>query len=113
MQLRRWRSTISLQAETGSGLGSVRLTAIFCCSSYRRGCNVGLGLGLAHFVPLIAYLGFWIAILISLGGRPLWGLYYMLPFLPYRTLRDHFLDYPLGANVTTILVLAIVIGALI
>ena len=72
-----------------------------------------MGLGLIHFVPLIAYLGFWIATLVSLGGRPLWGLYYLLPFLPYRTLRDHFLDYPLGANVVTILVLAIVVGALL
>lgn len=72
-----------------------------------------MGLGLVHFIPMIAYLGFWVATLLSLGGRPLWGLYYLLPFLPYRTLRDHFLDYPLGANVTTILVLAIVIGALI
>jgi len=74
---------------------------------------VGLGLGLAHFVPLIAYLGFWIAILISLGGRPLWGLYYMLPFLPYRSMRDHFLIYPLGNSVLTILVLAVIVGALI
>ena len=23
----------------------------------------------------------------------------MIPFLPYRTMRDHFLDYPLGGNV--------------
>ena len=72
-----------------------------------------MGLGLIHFVPLIAYLGFWIATLVSLGGKPLWGLYYLLPFLPYRTMRDHFLDYPLGANVVTILVLAIVVGALL
>lgn len=72
-----------------------------------------MGLGLVHYIPTIAYLGFWIAILASLGGRPLLGFYYLLPFLPYRTMRDHFLDYPLGANVTTILVLAIIIGALI
>lgn len=72
-----------------------------------------MGLGLAHYIPLVAYIGFWIATLFSLGGRPLWGLYYVLPFLPYRTMRDHFLDYPLGANVLTILVLAIVIGALL
>ena len=39
-------------------------------------------------------------IFVSLGGRPLLGLYYMMPFLPYRTMRDHFLDYPLGSNVT-------------
>ena len=71
------------------------------------------GTGIGHLIPLAAYLGFWIMCLVSLGGRPLYGLYYMLPFLPYRTLRDHFLDYPLGANVLTILVLAIIIGALI
>jgi putative inorganic carbon (hco3(-)) transporter len=51
--------------------------------------------------------------LVSLGGKPLYGLYYMIPFLPYRTLRDHFLDYPLGGNVLTILVLVVIIGAII
>jgi len=51
--------------------------------------------------------------LVSLGGRPLLGLYYMIPFLPYRTMRDHFLGYPLGNSVLTILVLAVLIGALI
>ena len=45
--------------------------------------------------------------------RPLWGLYYMMPLLPYRTLRDHFLDYPLGGNLLTILVLCILVGALL
>ena len=37
----------------------------------------------------------------------------MLPFLPYRLLRDHFIDYPLGANMMTILVLSVIVGALI
>jgi putative inorganic carbon (HCO3(-)) transporter len=72
-----------------------------------------LGTGIGHFIPLFAYLGFWVMILVSLGGRPLLGLYYMIPFLPYRTMRDHFLDYPLGSNVLTILVFAVIIGALI
>ena len=72
-----------------------------------------LGTGIGHFIPLAAYLGFWIMCLVSLGGRPLFGLYYMLPFLPYRTLRDHFIDYPLGSNMMTILVLSVIIGALI
>jgi putative inorganic carbon (hco3(-)) transporter len=71
-----------------------------------------LGLGLIHYVPLIAYIGFWIMCLVSLTGRPLLGLYYMIPFIPYRTLRDHFLDYPLGGNILTILVLAVILGAL-
>src|SRR5258708_27195873 len=51
--------------------------------------------------------------LVSLGGRPLLGLYYMIPFLPYRTMRDHFLEYPLGANVLTILAIAVIVGAII
>jgi O-antigen ligase len=36
----------------------------------------------------------------------------MIPFIPYRTLRDHFLDYPLGGNILTILVVAVILGAL-
>jgi O-antigen ligase len=72
-----------------------------------------LGTGIGHYIPLVVYLGFWIMSLISLGGRPLLGLYYMLPFLPYRLMRDHFLDYPLGANMLTILVLCVIVGALI
>ena len=68
-----------------------------------------MGTGIGHYIPLVVYLGFWIMSLISLGGRPLLGLYYMLPFLPYRLMRDHFLDYPLGANMLTILVIAVIV----
>lgn len=72
-----------------------------------------IGLGIGQYIPLIAYIGFWIMCIVSLSGRPLLGLYYMIPFLPYRTMRDHFLDYPLGANMLTILVFAVIVGALI
>ena len=72
-----------------------------------------MGTGIGHYIPLVAYLGFWIMCVISLTGRPLLGLYYMIPFLPYRTMRDHFLDYPLGNSVLTILVIAVIVGALI
>ncbi len=72
-----------------------------------------MGLGLIHYVPGILYLGIWIVCLMSLAGRPLIGLYYIIPLLPYRTLRDHFLDYPLGGNVLTILVVSVIVGALI
>ncbi len=70
------------------------------------------GTGLGHYIPLVTYLGFWIMCLVSLGGRPLTGLYFMIPFLPYRTIRDKFADYPLGGNMLTILVVAIIVGAL-
>ena len=71
-----------------------------------------MGLHLLHYIPPIAYLGFWVMCIISLAGRPLWGLYYLIPFLPYRSMRNHFLDYPLGANVLTLLVFAVIFGAL-
>ncbi|WP_433966256.1 O-antigen ligase family protein [Tunturiibacter gelidiferens] len=71
-----------------------------------------LGTGIGHYIPLVAYLGFCVMIIVSLLKRPLYGLYYMIPFLPYRTMRDHFLDYPLGGNMLTILVIAVIVGAL-
>ncbi len=72
-----------------------------------------MGTGLGHYIPFVAYLGFWVAILVSLFKNPLFGLYYMIPFLPYRTMRDHFLEWPLGGNVLTILVLSVFVGALL
>ena len=72
-----------------------------------------LGTGLGHYIPLVVYIGFWVMILASLVGKPLYGLYYAMPFIPYRTLRDKFLHFPLGANMLTILILAIIVGALL
>ncbi|GGA76531.1 hypothetical protein GCM10011507_29910 [Edaphobacter acidisoli] len=70
-----------------------------------------MGTGLGHYIPLVAYLGFWVMIVVSLVKNPLYGLYYLMPFLPYRTMRDHFLIYPLGSNMLTILIFAVIIGA--
>src|SRR5579859_698169 len=72
-----------------------------------------MGTGLGHYIPLVAYLGFWLMCLVSLTGRPLLGLYYLMPFIPYRTLRDQFANYPLGTNMLTILVLVVILGALL
>jgi len=72
-----------------------------------------LGTGIGHYIPLVAYLGFWVMCLVSLAKRPLWGLYYLIPFLPYRSMRDHFVDYFLGEHMLLILVLAVIVGALL
>jgi putative inorganic carbon (HCO3(-)) transporter len=71
-----------------------------------------VGTGLGHYIPLVAYLGFWVMCIVSLTGRPLYGLYYAMPFMPYRSMRDHFVDYPLGTNMMTILVVCIIVAAL-
>ncbi len=70
-----------------------------------------MGTGIGHYIPLVAYLGFWVAIFVALFKNPLYGLYYILPFVPYRTMRDHFQDWPLGENLVTILIVAIILGA--
>jgi putative inorganic carbon (HCO3(-)) transporter len=72
-----------------------------------------VGTGFGHYIPLVAYLGFGVMAVVSLTGRPLLGFYYMLPFLPYRTMRDHFVGYPLGSEALTILVLAVIVGGLL
>lgn len=72
-----------------------------------------LGIGLGHYVPLVAYLGFWVMIIASFLGKGEIALYYAMPFIPYRTLRDKLVVYPLGSNMLTILVLAIIISALL
>jgi len=72
-----------------------------------------LGTGIGHYIPLVAYLGFWVMCLVSLAKRPLWGLYYLIPFLPYRSMRDHFVDYFLGDHMLLILILAVIVGALL
>ena len=70
------------------------------------------GTGLGHYVPLVAYLGFWVMCLVSLGSRPLYGLYYSIPFLTYRSFRDHFNDYFMGEHILILLLLCVVAGAL-
>lgn len=70
-----------------------------------------LGTGIGVYIPVVAYLLFWVMCLVSLG-KPLYGFYYLILFIPYRTMRDHFLGYPLGAQVLTILVLCILTGAI-
>lgn len=72
-----------------------------------------MGLGLVHYLPVVAYIGFWIMCIVSLTGRPLLGLYYMIPFLPYRVVREYLLQYPLGGNQLTILVFSVIVGALL
>lgn len=71
------------------------------------------GTGLVHYVPMTAYLLFWVMILVSLVKQPLYGLYFAVPFLPYRTMRDKLADFPLGGNLITILLLAVILGALL
>ena len=70
-----------------------------------------LHLGFEQYFSPAAYIGFWVMCVISLVWRPRWGLYYMILFLPFRTMRKRFIGFPLGANMMTFLVIAVILGA--
>ncbi len=71
------------------------------------------GTGIGHYIPLAVYLGLWIMTLVSLGGKPLFGLYFMMPLLPYRTLRDRLHRLSSGRQHADDSVLAVIVGAII
>ena len=72
-----------------------------------------MGTGLGHYIPIVFYLMAWIMCLVALFGRPLYTFYFLLPLLPYESFREHLLDFPLGGNMLTFLILSVVIGALL
>jgi len=72
-----------------------------------------LGLGTENFAPLILYIGFWVMCVISLAGRPTWGLYYTILFLPFRAVRIRLSPFPLGVSMLTILIISVVLGAIL
>ncbi len=72
-----------------------------------------MGTGLGHYIPFLAYLGFWVMCILSLIKEPRYGLYYVMPFLPYRTMRDKLGEYPLAPQLVTLLLVCVVLGAFI
>ncbi len=70
-----------------------------------------MGTGIGHYIPLVAYLGFWVMCVLSLTGRPLLGLLLCDAVHAVSLDADKFLDYPLGTNMMTILVMCVIIGA--
>jgi putative inorganic carbon (HCO3(-)) transporter len=69
----------------------------------------GFGLGLDHGVADLLYVGMWIAFFISLW-RPHWGLYYIVPILPWQTLRFRLHTFFLGKSLVDIVLLGVFLG---
>jgi putative inorganic carbon (HCO3(-)) transporter len=68
--------------------------------------------GLEEYVPIVLYLSFLAAILLSIFWRPIAGIYYIVPLIPAQTFRDQLARYPLGASVVAIVLIAVAIGLL-
>ena len=71
-----------------------------------------MGTGIGHYIPLISYLLCWVMCIVALTGRPQLTFFYSIPFIPYESMREHFLDYPLGGNMMSLLIYSVVLGAL-
>src|SRR5215469_11418803 len=115
MQLPFWRFTISSPDETGSGSGNIFASGTAGLRRFGTEIAIGVrmfGTGLGHYIPVVAYIVCWGLCLVALAGRPLYTFYFIIPLLPYRTLRDKFLDYPLGGNILTIMIFVTIVGAL-
>ena len=68
--------------------------------------------GLESYIPIVLYLSFWAAILLSIFWRPIAGIYYIVPLIPAQTFRDQLAGYPLGTSVVTVVLIAVAIGLL-
>jgi putative inorganic carbon (HCO3(-)) transporter len=68
--------------------------------------------GLESYVPPVLYAGFWLVVVLSIFWKPVTGIYYLTPIIPAQTFRDELAGFPLGANVVTIVLIAVAIGLL-
>jgi O-antigen ligase len=71
------------------------------------------GTGLGQLIPLGLYVAAIAAALVSILGRPQYGLYYLIPLLPLQTTRYRLQPFPLGGSMVDILLLSIGIGLLL
>lgn len=72
-----------------------------------------LGTGLGVYLPIALYVGVLIGCLLSIMWRPTIGLYILVLIMPQQRLRSHVSDMPLGYHLITLLLLAVLLGALI
>lgn len=68
--------------------------------------------GIEPLVPYALYAFFVVSVFLTIFWRPIWGIYYLLPLIPLQTLRYRTNDFPLGASVVGIMLLAVVLGVL-
>src|SRR5580692_12395488 len=60
----------------------------------------------------LLYIGAVLAVLASIFWRPVVGIFYLAPLIPLQTMRYRLNDFPLGASVVSIVLLAVAIGIL-
>ncbi len=73
---------------------------------------MSLHFGAEGSLGILLYSGAIFAVLASLFWRPVVGMFYLAPIIPLQTVRYRINDFPLGASVITIVLVAVAIGLL-
>jgi O-antigen ligase len=73
---------------------------------------MSLHFGAEGYIGILLYVGAIGAVLASIFWRPVVGIFYLAPLIPLQTARYRLNDFPLGASVVTIVLLAVAIGVL-
>ena len=73
---------------------------------------MSLHFGAEGSIAILLYLGAIAAVLASIFWRPVVGIFYLVPLIPLQTMRYRLNDFPLGASVVTIVLVAVAIGVI-
>jgi O-antigen ligase len=82
------------------------------CDARQRRFELILHFGLEQYLGLALYLSGIAALLLSIFWRPIAGIYYLVPLIPLQTTRYRMIEYPLGATVISLILLAVALGLL-
>ncbi|MCA9402065.1 MAG: hypothetical protein KC713_10575, partial [Candidatus Omnitrophica bacterium] len=63
-----------------------------------------------QFAPLVLYICFIIACLLSVSGKVKWGLLFLIPLLPLQNIVEKIHQLPLGQDFNDILLFCMIIG---
>ncbi len=66
--------------------------------------------GMEGSLGTLLYLGAIVSVLASIFWRPIVGIFYLVPLIPLQTARYRLNDFPLGASVIGIVLLAVALG---
>jgi putative inorganic carbon (HCO3(-)) transporter len=69
-----------------------------------------VGFGLTGYVPFVVYIGLVVALLAVIFHDVRYGIYGMVPILPYRSIYESVQAYPLGKDLVDLIILGMLIG---
>lgn len=69
-----------------------------------------MGLGLAQFIPFIVYGVSFVIILLTVFYRPIIGVFFLFPLLPYQNIFENIKGLPLGKDINDVIFFCIVLS---